>query len=392
MDQKRKNLPLRVYTIPAFFLAVCGLIISIYLAVSHYRNYTDLTYSSFCAISQSINCDTVAQSPWSILFNIPIAAWGIFAYFLFLFILLFATKSSNKPAKLWSLLFIYSLFLSCFSLFFGYISAFKIQSFCILCLVSYTINFLLSFNTWIIRRRFDEICFLTSIKQNFSILLANMHIKLGLCAIIFFLISAVLFYPRYWEYSPATATFDLPSGITADGSPWIGAENPLITIEEFSDYQCFQCKKIHFHLRSLVIKYPNNIRLVHHHYPMDHEFNTILVKKPFHLGSGRLALFAIAASQQNKFWEVNDAIYSLVAQKQEEFDLLKLSKKLDLDTERVQQDMYSTVTLKILENNIKKGLKNNIMGTPSFIINEQVYRGHIPTKIFEGISNDQFYH
>ncbi|MCI5119290.1 MAG: vitamin K epoxide reductase, partial [Candidatus Electrothrix sp. LOE1_4_5] len=68
------------YWLAALFFATAGLLIALYSAHSHYQNYTDPLYSSFCAISKSINCDTVAQSPWSIMFNIPVAWWGVLFY------------------------------------------------------------------------------------------------------------------------------------------------------------------------------------------------------------------------------------------------------------------------------------------------------------------------
>jgi len=66
--QSKKTIPLpfSVYFWTVTFLAMAGLAVSVYLTVSHYRVYTDISYSSFCAISKAINCDTVSQSSYSI--------------------------------------------------------------------------------------------------------------------------------------------------------------------------------------------------------------------------------------------------------------------------------------------------------------------------------------
>ncbi len=92
-----------------------------------------------------------------------------------------------------------------------------------------------------------------------------------------------------------------------------GSETPKIIITEFSDYLCFQCRKMHTALRLLVDHYPDRIRLIHRHFPMDHEFNP-LVKEPFHGGSGKMALIRLYAHQKDKFWEINDLLFKIAAE------------------------------------------------------------------------------
>jgi hypothetical protein len=60
--QKEQIQPLAYfwYVIPVAIIALIGLFDSLYLSISHYRNYVDIGYQSFCAISKAINCDTVA--------------------------------------------------------------------------------------------------------------------------------------------------------------------------------------------------------------------------------------------------------------------------------------------------------------------------------------------
>lgn len=384
MHSKKSPLPYPFYFWLVTGFTLSGLFNSLYLSYTHYKNYTDIAYSSFCAISQSINCDTVAQSPWSIFLNVPVSTWGVTGYLFLLGILTNVRIKNDERTPLWALLFTLTLIYSCVSLFLAYVSVVKIESVCILCLVSYTVNFLLLFTCWIIRRRFDGDGYLTSLMKGISFFLGNLPIKLWIAFVIITMGAMVISYPHYWEYvAPVARSAEVSSGITRTGNPWIGAEKPVLTIEEFSDYQCFQCSKMHSHLRSLVNKYPNAIRLVHYHYPMDHEFNTVLVKEPFHIGSGRLALFAIAASEQNRFWDANDAIFSLVRQNKEEIDIVKLATKLKLDPKELQKDIYSPSTLKKLEEDIRKGLKSKITGTPSFLVNGKMYTGYIPFDIIE---------
>ena len=72
---------------------------------------------------------------------------------------------------------------------------------------------------------------------------------------------------------------------------------------------------MHYYLRELMNSYPDKIKLVHRNFPMDHQYNPI-VKEPYHTGSGKLALLALYAAEKNKFWEMNDLLYSHAGQKQ----------------------------------------------------------------------------
>ena len=92
-------LPFPVYYATVIVLAIAGLIDSIYLAVSHYRVYTDIGYKSFCAISKAINCDTVSQSPYSIFLGMPVPIWGVIGYIFFLLLLGLATTINNGISK-----------------------------------------------------------------------------------------------------------------------------------------------------------------------------------------------------------------------------------------------------------------------------------------------------
>jgi protein-disulfide isomerase len=168
--------------------------------------------------------------------------------------------------------------------------------------------------------------------------------------------------------------------MTEDGHPWIGAENPELTIIEFTDYQCFQCKKMHFFLRSLIENHPDKIRLVHRHFPMDHKFNSTIVPEPFHEGSGEMALLAIYAAAKGKFWEMNDLLFELGTQGKD-ISINFLARKTGLDPRKLSMARYSRKARRWLTADIWKGMKLRILGTPGYLINGQVYQGYIPPEI-----------
>ncbi|MCI5221837.1 MAG: hypothetical protein D3924_03990 [Candidatus Electrothrix sp. AR4] len=147
---KQQHSKQRYFWFIALLLAITGMAASLYSAHSHYKNYTDPLYSSFCAISQAINCDTVAQSPWSIFLDIPVAWWGFLFYLFFLLILL---TEEYKTEEAWQRLFYVALSASTATLALAGIAIWKIKSLCLVCLIIYAITFALTYICWIGKRR-----------------------------------------------------------------------------------------------------------------------------------------------------------------------------------------------------------------------------------------------
>jgi len=388
-DKKTDPLAFPIYFWTIFSLTIGGLSNATYLSISHYRVYTDIAYRSFCAISKAINCDTVSQSPYSIFLGLPVPIWGMIGY---LFVLLLLPLAQNKDAdkkRIWTLLFLIALAFSVFSVILALISTFIIHSFCIMCIVSYGISFLLLFSAWIIRNRFEAGGVIEGLKKDFQFL----KTKKMFCFSLFvpFLVGLFLtktFFPTYWQFESPSRLISskIPAGETAEGHPWIGAEKPVLTITEFTDYQCFQCKKMHFFLRQLVAKHPEKIRLVHRHFPMDHKFNPI-VNDRFHVGSGEMALLAIQAATRNKFWQMNDMLYALAGEKST-LNITALADKVDIDDKELARSINDPVIRKKLQRDIWKGLKLKISGTPAYVIDNKVYMGQIPPEIIKKALKD----
>lgn len=380
-DQKR--FPYNAYVLPFFFLALAGLVDSLYLAISHYRNYTDILYSSFCAISDAINCDTVSQSSWSIFLGIPIAWWGAMAYGLVIAISVPALKNTSERRMHWYVLFWLSFIYSLAAIAFGYVSAVKINAYCVLCLLSYVISFGLLFSSWIICRRFNSDSFFTGLKQGIASIFKNIVVMSSILVLFVLFTCVKVFLPHYWLYELPPSSENIARGFTEDNHPWIGSTHPSVVIEEFSDYQCFQCSKTHLILRILMNQYPDKIKLIHHHYPLDNKFNPMLIKAQIHEGSGQMALLALAAGKQDKFWQANDFLYSIARKQLRALHIDEFADKLGLNATQLRNDMNAKDTLKILEEDISEGLKNKMLGTPSFLIDGKVYLGTIPQDVLE---------
>ena len=377
-----KTLPFPIYFLFVVFLVFLGLLDSIYLFISHYRVHTDMGYRSFCAITQSLNCDTVSQSTYSILLGVPVPLWGIFGYAFLSLLLFYAWDKQANPKRMWASIVTIALVFSLMSVFFALVSTYYIRSYCIMCIATYAVNLLVLFFGWLIRRRFDPNSFFSALKLDLRFILLLKR-KTTYLFVPFFVaaIAIGVGLPAYWHTPPPPLSEDIPIGFTPEGHPWVGAENPLLTITEFTDYQCFQCKKMHFFLRTLIQQNPGKIRLIHRHFPMDHRFNP-LVKESFHGGSGDMALLAVYAATQNKFWKTSDFLFE-IADQNRNFNTKEIGEKTGSDYLALARARNDPEIRFLLQKDILEGIKLGVRGTPAFLIDDQLYTALIPPEVLD---------
>ncbi len=253
-----------------------------------------------------------------------------------------------------------------------------------MCFLSYVISFSVSFLSWMTLQRFYHDSILQSIQLDMNCVLKNLKIIISvfipfvcICLLVFIL------YPSYWHIELPVLNPKVQKGVTKNENPWMGALNPVVTITEFTDYECFQCKKMHNYLRNLIDQYPEKIRLIHRHYPMDAKFNDIVVKDGMHYGAGYLALIAIHAARKGEFWKVNDLLYNINVKSS--VNLSEISQKTGYSIEDLKLAITNPVNMKILQLDILTGAKLRITGTPTYLVEGKLYQGFIPKDILKEI-------
>ena len=382
-NKEIKPLDFLYYYIPVLVVALLGLSDALYLAVSHYRIYTDISYKSFCAISYALNCDTVSMSPYAIFGGLPVPDWGVIGYLIVLGVILFAGGKNAGKKRLWPLLFWISLFFSLISIILAGVSEFLIHTYCIMCIFSYLINFTLVYYAWFINRRFNDAGLFRGAVAD-CVFIWEQRKKTFPVAFIFLLAvtSFALWLPKYWHMTLPPLTRSMPTGMTSKGYPWIGSKHPVLVITEFSDYMCPHCRKFHFNLRQFMEKHPGKIRLIHRNFPMDSSINPV-VTKPYHEGSAELAILAIYAAEHNKFWQMNDYLFRLDINKKSALNIKKIAKNVGLDEMDAVHNRYNRHLWILLAKDISDALRLGVRGTPAFVIDGKVYQGYIPTGILD---------
>jgi protein-disulfide isomerase/uncharacterized membrane protein len=314
--------------------------------------------------------------------GIPVPIWGLVAYTFFLWLLAFSWPEKALKRRVWTMLFFFSFIFTVYSIILALISSYLIRSYCIMCILGYAVNLMLLYFTWIVRKRYECECFFKAILLDLKFLLYFPKVVIpGLSLFIIIILGLFLFLPAYWEMDAMDLTKKLPTGTTKHGHPWIGAENPELEIVEFSDYRCFQCKKMHYFLRRLIQEHPGRIRLVHRHFPMDHTINP-LIDEPFHRGAAKLALVAMFAGKKDKFWEMNDILFD-ISRNTETINIKDLAGQAGIDYEEIKYVFRDKSLWNELKKDVRVGLEHGLTGTPGFVINDEVYLGQIPPEVLK---------
>lgn len=360
-------------------LSLLGVAVAIELTRIHIFVHTDPSYHSVCAMSEGVNCETVAVSPYSVFAGLPVSVWGLVGYLVMGGLALwFLGKRRLHPTWPLGLLLVLSAFSVATSAVLAFISATRIDSFCLFCMGSYAINtglFIVSLIAWKQTRArawdlgLDDVKALIARPVVFAVLAMAGVVTLG---------ALLAFVPSYWT-TPGWS--DLPKLVFGDddsGHHWIGARNPKLTIVEFSDYECPHCRAAHKAMRVLVAKHPEQIRLVHRHLPLDMACHPGL-GRPFHARACLFAESAECAGVQGRFWEMNDALFSIQESvKTEDVDPVELAVRLGLNRSDFKRCLESHATTERVAVDVRESMSRKLTGTPSFLVGERLFMGRIP--------------
>ena len=150
--------------------------------------------------------------------------------------------------------------------------------------------------------------------------------------------------------------------VAAD-DPAQGAALPLVTIVEFSDFECPFCGRLAENLAAVAQRYPEDVRLVFKQFPL-----------AMHARAEPAARATIAAHQQGKFWEMHDALFGNRA-KLGEHDLELYARAAGLDMKQWSADYAAPSTRDRVRTDADVGKAAQVSSTPTFFLNGRKITG-----------------
>jgi len=145
--------------------------------------------------------------------------------------------------------------------------------------------------------------------------------------------------------------------------PQRGAEQPLVTIVEFSDFECPFCGKMAKTIDEVLPQYDKDVRLVFKHFPL-----------AMHANAETAARASVAAQQEGKFWEMHDLLFANQTALGTSA-LAQYAAKLGLDPTKFRTVSTATQTAVTVNKAFGDGRVLEVKTTPTLYINGRMISG-----------------
>ena len=162
--------------------------------------------------------------------------------------------------------------------------------------------------------------------------------------------------------------------------PSKGPKDALVTIVEFSEFQCPFCARVLPTMKQIEDTYGDKVRVVWRNNPLG-----------FHNNAGPAAAVAMEAFAQggnDKFWEVHDVLF----QNQKALgrpQLEEYAKTAGLDVEKVKKALDDGTHAKAISDDQAIASTFGARGTPYFFVNGRQLRGAQPFNAFKTVIDDE---
>jgi protein-disulfide isomerase len=178
------------------------------------------------------------------------------------------------------------------------------------------------------------------------------------------------------EKEDTTTVFKVPVG----SSPAIGSSNALVTIVEFSDFQCPYCGRVEPTLKQVREKYGDKVRLVWKNEPL-----------PFHNRAepaAEVAMEARAEKGDKGFWDVHDKLFASQP-KLDDPDLDKVAQDAGLNLDKVHEAMKTHKYKAQIDADNDLADDMQASGTPHFFVDGRRLVGAQPIEKFQTIIDEE---
>ncbi len=178
---------------------------------------------------------------------------------------------------------------------------------------------------------------------------------------------------RAW---PAAA-LDVPrASVPVKQAPAKGAQEPLVQMVVFSDFECPYCSGFDQTLRALMSAYPEDLRITFRHQPM-----------PFHASATPAAEAAVEAHKQGgdaAFWKMHDALFERQASLAEG-GIKQAALAANVDTDSLDEALRDHRHLEVIARDQQLAEEHGARGTPTSFINGRRVEGALPLYAFVAV-------
>jgi protein-disulfide isomerase len=169
------------------------------------------------------------------------------------------------------------------------------------------------------------------------------------------------------DYKVETLLEPLRFEVPTQGFPTKGSATAPVTIVEFSDFECPYCGALFPILKQIEEHYGDKLRIVYRQFPLT----------SVHPHAQKAAEASLCANEQQKFWELHDAMF----QDNHNLDIDALKQKasaLNLNRATFDACLDSSKYADAIKKDIFEGARFGVTGTPAMFINGRFVGGVVP--------------
>ena len=170
------------------------------------------------------------------------------------------------------------------------------------------------------------------------------------------------------SFPPPPFVSELDDGL----SPAKGSAKPVVTIVEFSDFECPYCNQAQSTLKQVMQNYGSEVRLVFKHMPLEGHSNSLPAARA-----------AYCAAEQDRFWQFHDALFASRNLSAARFD--EIAAELGLGMTKFRACVNSEQSRTAIVKDVETARRFQIESTPSFIVNGQIIKGALSFADFQKI-------
>ena len=166
------------------------------------------------------------------------------------------------------------------------------------------------------------------------------------------------------------------SEVETSDDPFLGNPNAEVVIVEFVDYSCSNCKQSALIMKEVMKKYAYKAKLIIRDFPAESVYS----------GTTKLSELAYCAQQQDRFWQMHDAIFNNQANLLSGLSnsqLQNLSNLAFTDLDKLKKCLNSSQAKYEVNQDYSDALGFGVRGTPTFFINGQKVEGAVPLNTWE---------
>jgi protein-disulfide isomerase len=175
-----------------------------------------------------------------------------------------------------------------------------------------------------------------------------------------------------WAITVNFAQPALDLSLNDDASPVRGAPKPVVTIVEFSDFECRFCRDVQATLKQVLESYGKDVRLVFKHLPLEGHRNALPAARA-----------AYCAGEQDRFWQFHDALFAVPSLSPAVLD--HVAADLGLGLTRFKACLSSEQSRAAVVRDMEMARSFRIDSTPSFLVNGKLLKGALSFAEFQKI-------